>query len=157
MEISDSSDIEIIYTSLVEKKHLLEGYRLAGCPSLFQERIDKFLDVRICIVDDYFHAVGLRCRDGSKQILDIRRDNMSGVIHGEIEVPDSIREQAISLVRSYGLRFAAIDMVIDDRDDWVFLEINPNGQWAWLDLVGATRIVDSFIRVFRGGNTKGGG
>lgn len=41
-------------------------------------------------------------------------------------------------MQSYGLRFGAIDMLRTTASEYVFLEVNPNGQWAWLDMAGAT-------------------
>ncbi len=29
--------------------------------------------------------------------------------------------------------FGAIDLVVDKNNNHYFLEINPNGQWAWLE------------------------
>ena len=41
-------------------------------------------------------------------------------------------------------------MAIGTDGNWYFFEINPNGQWAWLDSDGGTNIAGSFIRAFRG-------
>jgi hypothetical protein len=38
------------------------------------------------------------------------------------------------MVGRLGLRFAAIDLLETD-DGYVFLELNPNGQWLWLELM----------------------
>lgn len=27
----------------------------------------------------------------------------------------------------------ALDFIVTDDADWVFLECNPNGQWAWIE------------------------
>ena len=48
----------------------------------------------------------------------------------------------------YELRFGAIDMVVSAAGDWYFLEINPNGQWAWLDMTAGTNIAASFLQAF---------
>ena len=32
-----------------------------------------------------------------------------------------------------GLEFGALDFVRTPEDRYVFLEVNPNGQWLWLD------------------------
>ena len=74
---------------------------------------------------------------------------MIGVRYASDRVPLYIKNALTSLVRSYGLRFAAIDMMVTG-DDWQFLEINPNGQWAWLDLLGGAEIYRSFLEVFGG-------
>jgi hypothetical protein len=33
----------------------------------------------------------------------------------------------------FGLRFAAFDFAMDNQNQWFFLEINPNGQWYWIE------------------------
>ncbi len=32
-----------------------------------------------------------------------------------------------------GLRFGALDFLVTPDGEWYFLEINPNGQWAWIE------------------------
>jgi D-alanine-D-alanine ligase-like ATP-grasp enzyme len=36
-------------------------------------------------------------------------------------------------MRRLGLTFGALDFVMTADGDLVFLEVNPNGQWLWLD------------------------
>jgi hypothetical protein len=59
-----------------------------------------------------------------------------------------VERRLLTLAADYGLRFAAIDMAVALTGEWVFFEVNPNGQWAWLDLVGASDIASSFVRAF---------
>ncbi len=35
-------------------------------------------------------------------------------------------------MKALGLNFGAIDMILTPAGEYVFLEINPNGQWAWI-------------------------
>jgi hypothetical protein len=35
---------------------------------------------------------------------------------------------------SFALNFASMDMIVTPEGDFVFLELNPNGQWLWLEL-----------------------
>lgn len=32
-----------------------------------------------------------------------------------------------------GLRFGALDFLVTPSGEWYFLEVNPNGQWAWIE------------------------
>ncbi|MEJ2669125.1 MAG: MvdD family ATP-grasp ribosomal peptide maturase, partial [Gammaproteobacteria bacterium] len=32
-----------------------------------------------------------------------------------------------------GLNFGCIDMILTPDDEFVFLEVNPNGQWLWVE------------------------
>lgn len=153
LERDDSSQDTLIYTSRVDTRSVsrLEEL-LPQAPALFQKRVDKTLDVRITIVDGRLEAVSMAGLDNKgRQRLDIRRDNMEGVTYRRILPPESVQHALRTLATSYGLRFAAIDMAIMPDGDWVFFEINPNGQWAWLDLVGVTDLASLFIESFRAG------
>ena len=138
-----------IYTRQVQPYHLDHIDTLVHCPTLFQQRIEKQTDVRICIVDDEVHAVAMEATDdGTAQRLDIRRHNMVDVSYSDIALPENVGAALKKLIRSYELRFAAIDVTVDRHGTWIFFEINPNGQWAWLDLVAGTNIAEAFIRSF---------
>jgi glutathione synthase/RimK-type ligase-like ATP-grasp enzyme len=139
----------LIYTNRVRPEHLADLDDLRACPTLFQQFIDKRCDVRITAVDGQFHAVGLTAQDADgSQRCDIRRNNMDDVAYEPVTLPEGVLSRLDRLLASYGLRFAAIDMAVTTGGEWVFFEVNPNGQWAWLDLAGATNIAASFVDAF---------
>ena len=37
------------------------------------------------------------------------------------------------LMDSFEINFASLDMILTPEGEFVFLEINPNGQWLWLE------------------------
>jgi len=39
----------------------------------------------------------------------------------------------VRVVEALGLCFGAIDLIVTPDDDHVFLEVNPNGQWLWIE------------------------
>jgi hypothetical protein len=34
---------------------------------------------------------------------------------------------------SFGINFASMDMILTPEGEFVFLEVNPNGQWLWIE------------------------
>jgi len=148
VERSGEERDSLIYTNRVLEKHLDDLADLSECPTLFQQYIDKRSDVRLTVVDASYHAVELVGEDDGVQRCDIRRDNMHDVRYREISLPEEIRSQVAKMIARYRLRFAAIDFAVAGDGHWYFLEINPNGQWAWMDLEGATDIASSFVRSF---------
>lgn len=145
----DEAD-SVIFTNLVTETDLFQLDDLDACPTLFQECITDGRDVRITVVDHDIHAVYLD-GPGSQQpdACDIRRNNMDGVSYRAADVPELVERQVRRLMDHYHLRFAAIDMMVSSSETWYYLETNPNGQWAWLDLVGGMKIGQSFVRSFR--------
>lgn len=139
----------LVYTNRVPEEHLADLDDLRVCPTLFQQCLDKQSDVRITLVDGDVHAVELTAQgsDGAQR-CDIRRNNMEDVSYRAVSLPPDVERLLLALAAGYGLRFAAIDMAVTRGGEWVFFEVNPNGQWAWLDLVSVTDIASSFVRAF---------
>ena len=48
-------------------------------------------------------------------------------------LPKTIARKCIFLTKKLGLNFGAIDLVQDKQGKAWFLEINPNGQWAFIE------------------------
>jgi glutathione synthase/RimK-type ligase-like ATP-grasp enzyme len=137
----------LIYTNDFNESHreILED--LGPCPVMFQEKIVKDFDVRLTVLDGEMVAVGMKHQHkNGDQILDIRRNNMQGVQYFSVEVPPQTKSRILGLLHDYGLRFAAVDFGVTGSGEWVFFEINPNGQWAWLDLKASADIFNLFAQ-----------
>lgn len=139
----------LIYTNAVSSSDIAGLSAVRQCPTFFQERVDKSEDVRVSVIDNNVIAVGMRVSDEQgRQRLDIRRNEMEDVTYSHLEVPQEVLGKLRSLTQSYGLRFAAIDMAITTAGDWCFFELNPNGQWAWLDFEAGTDIGKVLLEAF---------
>jgi hypothetical protein len=152
---TSGEDSALIYTTFVGEKDLKNLEDLKDCPSFFQAFISKESDVRITVIDGSITAVRLSAKDSNgAQICDIRIDNMNGVDYEAIALPDDVEEKIRKLIHHYRLRFAAIDMAITTSGDWIFFEVNPNGQWAWLDIFGGQDIGSNFVKTFGGSSSR---
>jgi Prokaryotic glutathione synthetase, ATP-grasp domain len=139
----------LVYTNRVRPLHLQNLSDVSACPTLFQQYIEKQHDVRITIVDGYVHAVALIAREpDGRQRCDVRRNNMADVSYRTVSVPSEVERGLTALAAYYSLRFAAIDMAVGKDGNWYFFEVNPNGQWAWLDEAGVTDIAATFVKAF---------
>jgi len=54
--------------------------------------------------------------------------------HEIFELPDEVKASLRRLMAAFGLNFASLDMIVTPDGEFVFLELNPNGQWLWLEL-----------------------
>jgi glutathione synthase/RimK-type ligase-like ATP-grasp enzyme len=139
----------LIYTNRVKVSDLADLADLSNCPTLFQEYVRKRYDIRVTVVDSRMHAVALSAQDeNGTPRCDIRRNNMIDVRYETVDIPSDTAKKITNLLTHYGLRFAAIDFAASASGEWLFLEINPNGQWAWLEQSAGIPISDSFIESF---------
>ena len=98
----------------------------------FQSKIEKRCDVRATFVGEKCYAVAIDSQSLEDTCVDWRKGEHV-LRHTPIELPYDIRTKCLHMLAKLGLNFGAIDFVIDEQGNYVFLEINPNGQWAWIE------------------------
>jgi glutathione synthase/RimK-type ligase-like ATP-grasp enzyme len=147
IERSEPRKDTLIFTNEVSLEQLNSNKALLSlCPTLFQEKIEKIYDIRVNILDTNVIAVAIYASEDELQRIDIRRKNMQGVRYKIVSLPPTLNNKILELCHSYRLRFAAVDMAFTKDSEWIFFEINPNGQWAWLDLEGVTDMASLFLQ-----------
>jgi glutathione synthase/RimK-type ligase-like ATP-grasp enzyme len=63
-----------------------------------------------------------------------RTDWRAGDLQHEIfELPEHVKASIQRLMSSFGINFASIDLIVTPNGEFVFLDLNPNGQWLWLE------------------------
>lgn len=120
-----------------------DAVRLA--PFIMQREVRKAHDVRAIVVGDRVFATAIHSQGNADTEVDWRRGSDPTLPHEPIELDDATRERCLAITRELGLRFGAIDLVTDvDGESW-FLEINPNGQWAWIENRTGVRIAQAIV------------
>ena len=128
----DEIDIEkVIFTTKVNENIELE--RVSYCPSYFQKFIDKYSDVRVTIVGDNVFAAKIYSQDYPETKVDWRSAENLKLRYEKFDLPIELAKKCIELTKKLKLNFGAIDFVEDLYGNLIFLEINPNGQWAWIE------------------------
>ena len=61
-------------------------------------------------------------------------------------LPDIISIKCKELLCRLNLQFGAIDFVENLEGEFIFLEINPNGQWAWIEIQTGMPIANAIAR-----------
>ncbi|WP_299773928.1 hypothetical protein [uncultured Pseudoteredinibacter sp.] len=116
-----------------------------SCPIFVQEEIRKDYELRITIVGSEIFAHKIDSQKEEYTKLDWRL----GSFHLEIEpvdLPREVRENLFKYMRKSGMFSGAIDMIVDESGAYWFLECNPEGQWAWLDIEREWVIAKAFSR-----------
>jgi len=124
-----------IYTHLLSARDLemIDAVRFE--PTFLQEFVRKRLDVRVTVVADRVFAVGIESTCLNEAQIDFRRAEIYDLPHRVMDLPERVSEACRDLVRRLGLAFGAIDLLQTTSEEYVFLEINPNGQWHWLEQI----------------------
>lgn len=122
-----------VYASRMAQSDLEEINLVKFAPTLFQEYIPKDVELRITVVRDRVFAAEIHSQANDKAKDDWRRTSPKHIPHSIHKLPEQIQNNCISLVRYLGLEFGALDMIKTPDGRYIFLEINPNGQWLWIE------------------------
>jgi ATP-grasp ribosomal peptide maturase len=128
--ISDSEGYRIPYARRVTSEQCRDE-NIARTMHMFQQWAPKQYEVRLTVVDDEFFAA--RIDAATPEAAEDWRTDYSALAYSVVETPNFVRSRVRSLLDLLGLRFAALDFVVTPGGEWVFLECNPNGQWAWIE------------------------
>ncbi|WP_437714133.1 MvdC/MvdD family ATP grasp protein [Sorangium sp. So ce448] len=107
---------------------------VALAPLILQYEISKRTDVRVTIVRDEIFSVAIDSQAQPETTTDWRRSAEREPALSVVELPEAVRHGCVRLLRELGLTFGAIDLVQSDSDEYFFLEVNPTGQWGWLEV-----------------------
>lgn len=129
--IEDEGKEKIIFTTRFNDNNQLERVKI--CPTYFQKFIDKTADVRVTVIGNKVFPALILSQEYNETKVDWRKAERLKLKYEKIELPKSLNILCIELTKKLGLNFGAIDFVKDATGNFIFLEINPNGQWAWIE------------------------
>jgi ATP-grasp ribosomal peptide maturase len=96
-------------------------------PQLFQARVDKIADLRVVVVGRRVFAIRI-----DSGLLDWRAD-YSALSYKVVTLPDGMDKALTGYLDHFGLASGSFDLCIDRDGCLHWLELNPNGQWGWLE------------------------
>lgn len=120
-----------------------ELWRIRHCPMIIQEYVPATADLRVTVVADQVFCASSQVNAGST-CIDGRVDRTPARPHA-LKPPEI--EKLLALSRSLGLVYAAIDLRLKENGEIVFLEVNPQGQYLWLEVEAGLPISAAVARL----------
>lgn len=125
---------KVVFTNLVKPGDLEDLEGLSYCPMTFQENVVKKLELRITIVGNQVFAAALDSKVSQLAQNDWRKDGLGLIDSWEAySLPPGIETKLLQLMDYFGLNYGAVDMIVTPDNKHIFLEINPAGEFFWLE------------------------
>lgn len=143
--------VKIAYTTKISFLELPANKSLQLTPGIFQKEIKKKYELRIMCFGDYIVAAKLNSQDHVSGRIDWR-----AIPEGEMSVetyilPSSVEQQIRLFMQKMGLVFGALDFIVNENHEYIFLEINEQGQFFWIEEYNADfKMLDIFINFLIG-------
>lgn len=145
--------VKIALTRELTKDQIEDLQSYASIPMIYQNTINKLYDLRVTVIGDKVFPTALYSQEHIISKIDWRAWDLEekfDLKHEIVSLPKHISEKCIAITRYFNLNFSAIDMIFTEDNDYVFLELNPNGQWAWLEEKVGYNLRDSIIDFLMG-------
>ncbi|MFM0244914.1 MvdC/MvdD family ATP grasp protein [Paraburkholderia sediminicola] len=129
---------EYVQTNLVDES--IDDSLLKYAPAYFQGYIEKDYELRLTFVGMDVYSV----RIDSENKIDWRKRG-NNVSYSAEAVPQDIYEKCLKFMKNLDMEFGCFDFLVKDGE-YIFLEMNANGQWAWLEFETGLEISSSIVK-----------
>jgi ATP-GRASP peptide maturase of grasp-with-spasm system len=129
--VSNMAELSTL-TQIVEKS-IIEKLPENFAPSIIQEYIEKLFELRIFYINKKCYAAAIFSQSDEKTKIDFRNYNEE---HPNrlvpYDLPDMIQQQLITFMETVGMKTGSVDMIVSTKMEYIFLEVNPIGQFDWI-------------------------
>lgn len=131
-------------TRLLRPEELALIQHVQHAPVIFQEYVEAVYDLRVTVVGEDIFAAAIHSQE-TGYVVDCRIDIRSARIEA-VTLPPEVESLVRALMRRLGLVYGAIDMRLAPDGRYVFLEINPAGQWLYIEVASGQPIAAAMAR-----------
>lgn len=119
-------------TTIITEKMLSE-MKSNFAASLFQERIHKQYEIRIFFFKEKLYPMAILSQNDEKTSLDYRNyNNLKPNRNVPVLLPKKVEGKIINFIELSELSTGSIDLILSKNNEYIFLEVNPQGQLDWV-------------------------
>ncbi len=109
----------------------LQGFADRFFPSSVQKYVEKFAELRIFFIHDQVYAMAIFSQQNEQTKLDYRNyDLVNPNRNVPFKLPDDIKDKLVRFMNAIQLNCGSIDMILTPDNEYIFLEVNPIGQFG---------------------------
>ncbi|MEM7310256.1 MAG: MvdC/MvdD family ATP grasp protein [Planctomycetota bacterium] len=142
---------KVVFTNPLSRADLDELEGLDLCPMVFQERLEKRLELRVTVVGERVFAASIDSAAREDARHDWRRRGLEMLGDWKtFELPADLERRVLALQDVLGLNYGAADFILTPEGRFVFLEVNPVGEFFWLERVPGFPLSEAIADVLLG-------
>ncbi|MFD8935082.1 hypothetical protein ACFV0R_07465 [Streptomyces sp. NPDC059578] len=144
----EGGELKTVYTRRIGPGDLADLQGIDLTCHLFQAWADKDHEVRLTVVGDRLFAAAIHT-DSPAGHVDWRSD-YNALTYTVTTVPKPVASGVRQLMDRLRLRYGALDFVVSPNGTWTLLEINPSGQWDWIEHETKLPLTDAIANELQG-------
>ncbi|SEG76977.1 Glutathione synthase/RimK-type ligase, ATP-grasp superfamily [Thermomonospora echinospora] len=120
-----------LLTTVVGDEFAEHAERVRHTICMFQEYVEKAYEIRLTVIGNTYFPVVIRSQDNDATKVDWRGADHQP--YGDYEpLPEEVVKGVQALLGELGLVYGAVDFIVTPEGEYVFLEVNPGGQFIWM-------------------------
>lgn len=141
----------VVFTNPVTPQDLADLSGLRLCPATFQELLPKSLEIRATVVGERIMSAAVDSQVSALAVHDWRRDGARMLQDWQpYQLPVAVEDKILRLMDYFSLNYGAIDIILTPDNRHVFLELNPCGEFFWLERSPGLPISEAIADVLAG-------
>ncbi len=138
--------VKVAYTSRITLADLPDYQTLQKVPGIFQKEMKKKYELRITCFGDYLVAAKLNSQDHPEGIVDWRAIRHNALKIEPYNLPIDVEFKIRKFMKEIGIVFGSFDFIVTPENEYVFLEVNEQGQFLWIEEYNPQfKMLDIFI------------
>lgn len=118
------------YTEKIELNEIPDKFAF----TLFQDEIEKRIEIRSFYLENNVYSMAIFSQNDNSTKVDFRKYNKEKPNRMvPFKLPAEIESKLLKLSKKLSLNCGSADFIIDRNGDYYFLEINPIGQYQFVD------------------------
>lgn len=143
----EENQTKIVYTSKIGSKSLPSNQILQHAPGIFQTEIKKQYELRVTCFGDYLVTAKLNSQSHLDGLIDWRAIRGEKMTIEPYDLPDDIACKIRLFMKKIGIVFGSFDLIVTPDKEYIFLEVNEQGQFLWIeDYNPSFKMLDIFIQ-----------
>jgi len=138
------------YTRPIDAGTLLAfRYSIRLAPVFIQKRIQKKAEYRLTLISkhDLVGRIDGKHTNDAEVTCDWRVTEPDKLVHVPDKLPIDYLNKLHQMLDELGLNFAAFDITRDEDDTLYFIELNPNGQLYWIEIITKMPMVRAIVEL----------
>lgn len=129
---NEQDQVFAFYTRPVSRENLRNISQISSCPVIYQQNIPKQYDIRITMVGEKCFATEIHSQKSEKSKQDFRQYDIENTPYLSHQLPKKIEALCHQIMLELDLNYGAIDLILTEDNRYIFLEVNPSGQYGWI-------------------------
>ena len=148
----ENGEYKSLFSTIISVENFSDYDLIKNSPVLLQDYIHKQFEYRVTVVENNIYPVKIFSNGISND--DWRKHQFSNNIEFKTaeNIEPELNNKCLEFLSRCNLKYGVFDIIKNKEDELVFLEMNSNGQWYWLEnLLGipvSQSIAKSLIAIF---------